>query len=189
MMSNKILFFAGSARTESFNKKLAKQAYELAVSKGADATFIDLRDYPMPIYDGDYEAEHSLPENAIKLKKLFVEHAGLFIASPEYNSSISPLLKNSLDWISRPHEPNEISLVAFAGKHAALAATSRGYFGGLRGLVPLRMMLGNIKVTVLPDQLAVPNYDKAFDQGILVDEGALKNLHNVVDKLIFAVRK
>lgn len=188
-MRKNILFFAGSARTESFNKKLAKQAYELAVSKGVDATFIDLRDYPMPIYDGDYEAENSLPENAIKLKRLFMEHAGVFIASPEYNSSISPLLKNSLDWISRPHEQNETPLVAFAGKQAALAATSPGYFGGLRGLVPLRMMLGNIRVTVLPDQLAVPNYGKAFDQGVLVDESSLKSLHNVIDKLISAVNK
>lgn len=187
-MSNKILFFAGSARKDSLNKRLAHQAYMLAKEKGADATFVDLRDYPMPIYDGDVEAETGLPENAIKLKQLFAEHKGIFIASPEYNSSFAPLLKNSLDWISRKHAVDEAPLVAYKGKIAALAATSAGHFGGLRGLVPLRMMLGNIQVTVLPDQLVVPYYDKAFNgEGVLIDDNAVSMLNIVVDKLIESV--
>jgi len=187
-MSDKILFFAGSARKDSVNKRLAHQAYRLAKEKGADATFIDLRDYPMPIYDGDLEDESGLPENAIKLKQLFAEHKGLFIASPEYNSSFPPLLKNVLDWISRKHEADEPPLVAYQGKIAALAATSAGQFGGLRGLVPLRMLLGNIQVTVLPNQLAVPFYDKAFNaDGELVNENAVAMLNKIVDQLIESV--
>ncbi len=188
-MSNKILFLSGSARRDSMNKKLAHQAFELAKEKGADATWIDLADYPMPIYDGDIEAGAGLPENAIKLKKVFIEHKGLFIASPEYNSSFSPLLKNSLDWISRPHEESEEGLIAYKGKVAALGATSPGYFGGLRGLVPLRMMLGNIQVSVLPSQIAVPFYGKSFnEEGLLVDENYLAALSGVLDQLITAVK-
>lgn len=187
-MTQKILFFAGSARKHSFNKHLAHTAFAMAREKGADATFIDLRDYPMPLYDGDLEAESGLPDNAIKLKELFIQHRGLFIAAPEYNSSLTPLLKNTLDWISRPHQENETPLSAYRGKIAALASTSPGYFGGLRGLVPLRMMLGNIQTTVLPNQLAIPFYNKAFSgQGELIDESALKNLDQVVAQLIEAV--
>jgi len=188
-MNNKILFLAGSARRDSMNKKLAHQAFQLAKEKGADATWIDLADFPMPIYDGDIEVGTGLPENAIKLKKIFIEHKGLFIASPEYNSSFSPLLKNTLDWISRPHEESEENLIAYKGKIAALGATSPGYFGGLRGLVPLRMMLGNIQVTVLPNQLAVPFYGKSFnDEGLLSDENYLSVLNGVLDQLIVAVK-
>lgn len=151
----KLLFFAGSARKESMNKKLAKLAADMAQEAGAQVTHIDLKDFEMPLYDGDVEAQNGIPENAKKLKQLFVEHDGFFIASPEYNSSMPPLLKNTLDWISRPHEENEASLIAFTGKIAALGAVSPGRLGGLRGLVSLRMMLGNIGVTVVPSQVAV----------------------------------
>jgi len=151
----KLLFFAGSARKESINKKLAKLAADMAQDAGAQVTHIDLKDFEMPLYDGDVEAQNGIPENAKKLKQFFVEHDGFFIASPEYNSSMPPLLKNTLDWISRPHEENEAPLIAFNGKVAALGAVSPGGLGGLRGLVPLRMMLGNIGVTVVPSQVAV----------------------------------
>lgn len=184
-MSAKIIFLAGSARKDSMNKKLARHAYEVARDKGADATFIDLKDFPMPIYNGDDEAESGLPENGKKLKKLFVEHQGLFIASPEYNSSFSPLLKNSLDWISRPSEENEKPLVAFAGKVAALSASAGGHYGGLRGLVPLRMMLGNIRVNVLPQQVVVPYHGKAFStDGVLEDESSIALIDSLVAQLI-----
>ncbi len=92
----------------------------MAKEVGASVTYVDLKDFEMPLYDGDFEEQNGVPENAIKLKKLFVEHDGFFIASPEYNSSMSPLLKNSLDWISRPHEKNEVNLIAFMGKVAGL---------------------------------------------------------------------
>ncbi len=160
----KLLFFAGSARKESMNKKLAKLAADMARDAGAQVTHIDLKDFEMPLYDGDVEAQNGIPENAKKLKQLFVEHDGFFIASPEYNSSMPPLLKNTLDWISRPHEENEASLSAFDGKSAALGAVSPGGLGGLRGLVSLRMMLGNIGVIVVPSQVAVSSGFQAFDE-------------------------
>ncbi|WP_166425523.1 NAD(P)H-dependent oxidoreductase [Paraglaciecola sp. 20A4] len=184
-MSSKILFLAGSARKDSLNKKLAKAAYELAVEQGANATFVDLKDYPMPLYDGDDETARGLPENAIKLKSLFIEHSGLFIASPEYNSSFSALLKNTLDWISRPHTDKERPLSAFRDKVAALAATSPGALGGLRGLVPLRMLLSNIQVMVVPEQIAIGGGMSAFDeQGNLTDEKQRQALGLVVARLI-----
>lgn len=180
----KLLFMAGSARKDSLNKKLAKAAYQMAIDMGADATFVDLKDYPMSIYDGDLESDMGLPEKAIELKKLFQNHDGVFLASPEYNSSFSPLLKNALDWISRPHEENEGALVAYRGKTFALTAASPGGFGGLRGLVPLRMMLGNIATLVLPEQLAVANAMNAFDdQGNMIDEGQKEALKNIVSRL------
>ncbi|MEH6712862.1 MAG: NAD(P)H-dependent oxidoreductase [Paraglaciecola polaris] len=184
-MTSKILFLAGSARKDSLNKKLAKVAYELAVEQGADATFVDLKDYPMPLYDGDDESATGLPENAVKLKELFIAHSGLFIASPEYNSSFSALLKNTLDWISRPHSDKERPLSAFRDKVAALASTSPGALGGLRGLVPLRMMLGNIQVMVVPEQIAIGAGMSAFDEeGKLTDEKQSRALGLVVARLI-----
>ncbi len=181
----KLLFFAGSARKDSYNKKLARIAHQLAKSSGADVTFIDLKDFPMPIYDGDLEDASGLPENAKKLKKLFIEHDGFLIASPEYNSSISPLLKNSLDWISRKETADEPGLVAFTGKVFALVAASPGGFGGLRGLVPLRMMLENVGALVIPTQLAISFVNKAFnDQDELTDENHKKVLTSVVKQLI-----
>jgi len=167
----KLLFFAGSARKDSINKKLAKLAADTAKDAGAEVTYVDLRDYEMPLYDGDGEEQGGLPENAKKLKKLFAEHDGFFIASPEYNSSMPPLVKNTVDWLTRPHEENEPSLIAFKGKVAALGAVSPGGLGGLRGLVPLRMLLGNIGVMVIPSQVAVGSGFQAFgEDGGLNDE-------------------
>ncbi len=181
----KLLFFAGSARKDSINKKLAKLAAGLAREQGAEVTLIDLKDFEMPLYDGDLEDEKGLPENAGRLKQLFIDHDGFFIASPEYNSSFSPLLKNSLDWISRVEDENEPSLIAYSGKIAALAATSPGGLGGLRGLVSLRMMLGNVGVTVIPSQIAVGSGFQAFnDNGGLVDETQAAMLESVIDALI-----
>ncbi len=181
----KLLFFAGSARKESMNKKLAKLAADMAQDAGAQVTHIDLKDFEMPLYDGDVEAQNGIPENAKKLKQLFVEHDGFFIASPEYNSSMPPLLKNTLDWISRPHEEKEASLIAFNGKIAALGAVSPGGLGGLRGLVPLRMMLGNIGVTVVPSQVAVGSGFQAFDENEhLKDDRQAGMLKATIDEFV-----
>lgn len=181
----KLLFFAGSARKESMNKKLAKLAADMAQDAGAQVTHIDLKDFEMPLYDGDVEAQNGIPENAKKLKQLFVEHDGFFIASPEYNSSMPPLLKNTLDWISRPHEEKEASLIAFNGKIAALGAVSPGGLGGLRGLVPLRMMLGNIGVTVVPSQVAVGSGFQAFDENEhLKDDRQARMLKTTIDEFV-----
>ncbi|MEK7992062.1 MAG: NAD(P)H-dependent oxidoreductase [Thiotrichaceae bacterium] len=168
----KLLFLAGSARKDSLNKKLAKLASNMAQDTGAQVTYIDLKDFEMPLYDGDLEAQHGIPDNAKKLKHLFVTHDGFFIASPEYNSSMSALLKNTLDWISRPHQENEAPLSAFNGKVAALGAISPGGLGGLRGLVPLRMMLGNIGVIVVPSQTAIGSGFHAFDENEQLKEDA-----------------
>lgn len=185
----KLLFLAGSARKESLNKKLASAAANLANQKDVKATYIDLADFDMPIYNEDIERENGLPENAKHLKKLFQDHDGFFIASPEYNSSFSALLKNALDWISRPHEENEPGLTAFRGKVAALGAVSLGAMGGLRGLVPLRMVLGNIGVHVIPTQIAVGSGLEAFNENGLVNEAQKKMLDSVITEFVNVAKK
>lgn len=165
-----ILAFAGSTRTDSYNKKLVKIAAAGATGAGAQVTYIDLRDLPLPLYDEDLEAQEGLPENAKKLKDLLISHQGLLIASPEYNSSLTAVLKNAIDWASRPL-PNEPPLAAFTLKVAAIMSASPGGLGGLRGLVHLRSILGNIKVLVLPDQVAVAKAHEAFNP-----DGSLKDL-------------
>ncbi|MDH3743553.1 MAG: NAD(P)H-dependent oxidoreductase [Acidobacteriota bacterium] len=166
----RILAFAGSTRKESFNKKLVGLAAEGARVAGADVTEIDLRDYPMPLFGQDLEAREGMPETAQQLKQLFLDHQGFLIASPEYNSSVSAVLKNTIDWLSRAETSDEPPLSAFAGKVAVLMAASPGGLGGLRGLVHLRAILGNIRVLVLPEQRAVSAAHKAFGaDGSLVD--------------------
>jgi NAD(P)H-dependent FMN reductase len=162
-MAVKILAFAGSLRKDSLNKKLVKLAAEGARQAGAEVTYLDLADFDLPLYNQDLEDRGGIPAQAIKLKRTFSAHQGLLISSPEYNSSISGALKNAIDWVSRP-EPNEPPLRDIRGKVAALLAASPGALGGLRGLVTLRSILGNIQVTVLPNQKAVPQADKAFDE-------------------------
>lgn len=165
----KILAFAGSTRKQSFNKKLVKIAGEAARAAGAQVTYVDFRDIPMPLYDGDLEIEQGIPENAKKFKDLLLAHDGLLISAPEYNSSISGVLKNAIDWASRP-VPGEAPLACFAGKVATLMSTSPGALGGLRGLVIVRSLLSNINVIVLPAQVAVPKAHESFDT-----EGKLKD--------------
>lgn len=171
-MKPKILAFAGSARKDSFNKKVLNAAAAAAREAGAEVKVIDLKDYPLPLFDQDLEAEKGAPENAAKLKKLFKEHSGLLIASPEYNSSITPLLKNTIDWVSR-QTADEKPLECFSGKTAAILSASPGGLGGLRGLVHLRAVLGNIQVLVIPEQTAVSQASQAFDEN-----GALKDPKN-----------
>ena len=165
----KILAFAGSTRIDSYNKKLVKIAMQGSETVGAETTFVDLRDLPMPLYDGDLEDRDGLPANARQFKQLLMTHQGLLIASPEYNSSISGVLKNAIDWASRS-EGDEPPLVCFKGKVCSLMSTSTGALGGLRGLVTVRSILSNIGVIVLPEQVAVSKAADAFDeQGQLKD--------------------
>jgi NAD(P)H-dependent FMN reductase len=165
----KILAFAGSTREASYNKKLVKIAAEGAKAAGAEVTYIDLRDLPMPIYDEDLEAKEGIPENARKFKELLKAHQGLLIAAPEYNSSITAVLKNAIDWASRP-ESGEPMLAAFTGKVAAIMSASPGGLGGLRGLIHVRSILSSINVLVLPEQKAISSAFQAFDE-----EGKLKD--------------
>jgi chromate reductase, NAD(P)H dehydrogenase (quinone) len=168
-MMPRILAFASSTRRESFNKKLVAVAAQGARQAGAEVTLIDLKDFPLPLFDQDLEAEQGMPENGKKLQKFFIDHDGLLIASPEYNSSFPAVLKNAIDWVSRP-APGEPSLVAFRGKAAILMSASPGALGGLRALVHVRSILGNIGVIVLPDQIAVAKAHEAFQpDGSLVD--------------------
>jgi len=183
-MASNIIFLAGSSRQDSFNKCLARQAAEIGDDLGANTTFIDLADYDLPVYNGDYEQENGLPENAIKLKTMLREHDGLFIATPEYNSSISPLLKNTLDWMSRTHEDNEPLYSAYAGKVGGLAAASPGGLGGIRVLLHLRTVLATLGVTVVPAQLSVSAAHKKITDGRYVDEGTLKRLRKVIQTMI-----
>jgi len=186
----KLICLAGSSRRDSLNKKLAKLAAVLIEKSGAQATFIDLKDYDMPLYNGDLEESEGVPENAKKLKALFAGHDGFFIAAPEYNSSITPLLKNTLDWISRKHEDGEPPLVAYKNKVAALSAVSPGGLGGLRGLVSLRMMLGNIGVHLTPTQAAINNGNQAFkDDGTLADDNQAKMFQAVIDEFVDTATK
>jgi chromate reductase, NAD(P)H dehydrogenase (quinone) len=189
-MMPRILAFAGSTRRESFNKKLVAIAAQGAREAGAEVTLIDLKDFPLPLFDQDLEAEQGMPENGKKLKKLFIDHDGLLIASPEHNGSFPAILKNTIDWVSRP-APGEPSLAAFRGKVATLMSASPGALGGLRGLLHVRSILGNIGVIVLPDQIAVAKAHEAFQpDGSLVDpkrqagvEGLGKTLASFLAKL------
>ncbi len=159
----KILAFAGSARQDSWNKKLIRIAAAGAQAAGAEVTLIDPRDYPLPLFDQDDEAAHGLPAHAVTLKALMRSHQGFLISSPEYNSSISPLLKNLIDWTSRP-APDEPPLACFSGKVALLMSASPGALGGLRGLVHVRAILGNIGTLVLTETLSVVRAHEAFNE-------------------------
>ncbi|MBX9722923.1 MAG: NAD(P)H-dependent oxidoreductase [Candidatus Obscuribacterales bacterium] len=171
MPSASILCFAGSTRKNSFNKSLVRVAMLGAEETGATTTFLDLAQYPLPLFNEDLEQESGLPENAKLLKKLMIEHHGLIVSSPEYNSSVSPLLKNAIDWISRDSEGEaQLSLTAYKHKVAGLLAASPGAMGGLRGLFHLRDIFQNIGVIVCPEMFALPHAFDAFSE-----DGSLKN--------------
>ena len=188
-LSPKILAFAGSTRKDSYNKKLLRIAVEGAKKAGAEVTVIDLKDYPMPLYDGDLEKEEGIPENGKKLMDLMIEQDGFLIASPEYNSSISGVLKNSIDWASRPVK-GMTPLKAFDGKVACLMSASPGGLGGVRGLSALRWVLGNIKTIVLPQQITVPKANEAFDEnGALKDEKVQASAENLGKSLVEILQK
>lgn len=180
-----VLAFAGSLRTGSFNKKLVKIAANAADAAGGNVTYIDLKDYPMPLYDQDWFDEHGFPDTVLQLKSLMKASHGYLIASPEYNGSVSGVLKNVIDWVSRP-EPGEVplSLSCFKGKIAAIMATSPGGLGGLRGLNHLRQILEGVGTLVIPNQKAIPNASQAFDNaGHLVDESQQAAIESIGGKL------
>lgn len=161
----RLLFIAGSSREKSLNKQLAKLGARIAEANGIPATFADLGDYPLPIYNGDVQDQQGIPENAMKLEALMKVHSGVFIASPEYNASISPLLKNTLDWISRIRREGEMPLAVFKTRVFALGAASPGGMGGIRGLVTVRTVLEmGLGALTLPDQFLLPRALEAFDE-------------------------
>jgi chromate reductase, NAD(P)H dehydrogenase (quinone) len=178
-MMIRILAFAGSARKASFNKKILKIAAQGAIDAGAKVTIVDLADFALPIFNEDLEASAGIPELAQQFKQMLMDHDGFLIASPEYNSAYSALLKNTIDWASRRAE-GEKPLQAFSGKVAGIMAASPGALGGLRGLVPLRMLLENIGVMVIPNQKAIAKVSALInEQGDIDDEQTVAGLQRI----------
>lgn len=181
-MSVHLLAFCGSARSESCNRRLLAAAVAAARAAGAGITELELRSDLLPLYDGDLEAQHGLPVAVRELKELFAAHDGFLIATPEYNGFFPPLLKNALDWVSRPAP--ELP-APYAGKTAALLAASPGALGGIRCLPHLRLLLSNLGITVAPGQMALGRADQAFSaDGRLADPAQQAMLEKTVADLI-----
>lgn len=185
----KILAFAGSTRKASFNRRLLPVVVDGARAAGAEVTVIDLAEYPLPLFQQDEEAEKGLPAHARTLKDLFKSHGAVLLACPEYNGSITPLLKNTLDWISR-QDGAEAGGVPYRNKLAALVSASSGRWGGMRGLRHVREILTTLGVTVIPDQYNLSAADKAFDeQGRMLDDKARASAAAIGERLAKALQK
>jgi chromate reductase, NAD(P)H dehydrogenase (quinone) len=183
-MQPKILVFAGSNRTGAYSGKLARAAVKALDAAGAAPTLIALADYPLPIMDEDLEKSEGIPENAMRLGRLIAAHDGLLIASPEYNASIPPLLKNTIDWVSRISKDGGRPLKPFDGRIAALCSTSPGAFAGIRGLYHLRAVCMNVGLTVITEQCSVGAAHEAFDaDGALVVARSKAMLDRVAEVL------
>lgn len=182
--SPRILAFAGSARKDSLNRKLLAVTARAVEAAGVAVTLIDLNDYTLPLFDGDLEDAQGMPENARRLLEQMHTHAGLLIASPEYNSQLTPLLKNTLDWLSRADDD------PFEGKVAAVVAASPGALGGARSLQHARQLLLNLGCHVLPAQCILPKAHEAFDtEGNLQDDRARKSVAALANQLVDIARK
>ncbi len=183
----RLLFFAGSAREGSHNKKLARLGQHIAEANGIEAVFVDLADYHMPIYHGDLEATEGVPERARAFKALLEEYQGVMIVTPEYNAGVPPLLKNTIDWVSRVKDEPDV----FKTRVFAISGASPGYYGAMRSLLQLREILTvGLGTTVIPQQMALPRVMQAFDEdGSLKDENQQKMFAGVVEALAVAARK
>jgi chromate reductase, NAD(P)H dehydrogenase (quinone) len=186
----KVLVLAGSIRTGSFNARLAALAAKEIARAEAEVTRISLLDFPLPLYDGDHEARAGPPENAVKLKRMFCAHQGVFIASPEYNASLTPLLKNTIDWISRVRENKEPALAAYRNRVFALGAASNGTYGGMRSIMALRHVLElGCGALVIPEQIAVREASHAFNENDeLKDERSATLLRTLARRLVELAR-
>ena len=185
----RILVFAGSARDASLNKKLARAAARVIDESGGEATFIDLRDFPMPIYEGDLEEREGMPAEARRLRELFVSHPAFLIVSPENNGTIPSLLKNAIDWLSRDVDGRS-GLEPYRGKVVALMAASPGAFGGVVCLSHLRNSLAKLLAHVIPEQFPLPKADQAFaEDGSLTQAWQQKAVKTVVMSLLETTRR
>jgi NAD(P)H-dependent FMN reductase len=186
----KILAFAGSLRKHSYNKRVLNIAVEGARKAGAEVTVIDLRDYPMPIFNHDDYAK-GFDENAARFQDILNEHDGFLIASPEYNGSIPGGMKNAIDWVSRPSPKHEKSVAVFKGKTAAIMTASQGSFGGVRSLAHVRGMLSIMFVNVLPVEIAVTFVQDKFDRDSeeMTDEKTKKVLEELGVSLVKMLEK
>lgn len=175
MTTPRILAFSGSSRRDSWNRKILEVAVAGAREAGADVTLVTLADYPMPIYNADWHVDHGVPPAMLELRALMMASHGLLIASPEYNTSITPLLKNTIDWLSQDVD-GEGGDAPFRGKVGGLMGASNGAFGTIRALPHVSYILANLGVLMLPI-VAVPTVAKAFDAaGVMTDERAKKRL-------------
>ena len=165
MASPKILVLPGSNRTGSHNVRLAALATKELTLMDVEVTRISLADYPLPVYDADVDARAGQPESALNLKRMLMAHHGVFIASPEYSASVTPLLKNAIDWVSRVRERGDPTYAAYKGRVFAIASASTGAAGGLRSLMALRQILElGCGAIVIPEQVAIPFAETAFDE-------------------------
>lgn len=184
LSATQVLVFAGSLRTGSYNKLLAQEAAEMAREEGADVLFIDLKDFPMPFYDADVEAIEGLPQNVKKLRDLMLASDAVIIASPQYNESVSSVLKNALDWASRG-ENGQASKAAFKEKKFAIMSASPRKKGGAKGLAHLRLILGDCGADVIEPEVSIRFADKAFDeQGHLIDPESAALLRQEIHMLL-----
>lgn len=184
-MTPKILVFAGSIRTGAFSGKTADVAQKELAMHGAEVTRISLADYPLPIMDQDLEKAEGIPENAYKLARQIDAHDAVLIATPEYNGSLPPLLKNAIDWVSRIKLDDDKPLRPLPGKVMAICCSSPSHFGGIRAASHLRQILAHIQVEVISAQCSVTNAGEAFDEhGELREERMRRSMTNVCKALV-----
>jgi len=190
MVTPKILVLPGSIRTGSYNVKLAALAVKELALTDVDVTRISLEDYRLPIYEDDLEANAGAPANAVKLKQMIMAHHGVFIASPEYSASVTPMLKNAIDWVSHVRERGEPTYAAFKRRVFAIASASPGRFGGLRSLMALRQILElGCGALVVPEQVAIPQADNAFDDmENIIDTGTANLFRAQLTRLVDLAR-
>ncbi|HEX2019200.1 MAG TPA: NAD(P)H-dependent oxidoreductase [Aurantimonas sp.] len=188
-MSINILVVPGSLRLASHNRRLAAEATRMLAMSDAVVTLLDLADYPLPIYDGDHEETAGVPQNAILLAQRIAAQDGLLLVSPEYNHSVTPLMKNAIDWTSRVRKVQGRPIQPFKGIVAGLASTSTGRFGGMRGLEALRIVMRALGAEVLTQQCTVASAAASFDEaGRLSDDVARTSLETLVEKLLDTAR-
>jgi chromate reductase len=190
MPAPKILVCPGSTRAGSHNVKLAALAAKELTLIDADVTCISLTDYPLPFYEADLEANAGPPANALKLKQMIMAHHGVFITSPEYSASVTPLLKNAIDWVSRVRERGDPIYAAFKGRVFAISSASPDTTGGLRSLMALRQILElGCGALVIPEQVAIPQADQAFDDMDDIIDTRTANLFRAqLDRLVELAR-
>lgn len=188
-MAAKILAFAGSTRSASYNKLLVKIALKGATAAGAEVVYVDLKDYPIALFDEDVEKEQGMPEAARNLKKVMMGCRGFLIASPEYNGSFTPLMKNTLDWMTRKGGEG-LEGNPFAGKFAGIMSASPGALGGYRNLIPLRLLMGTLSLTTIPQQVSISGAMNEFTpEGQLKDDKKQKSVENIGAELAKLVLK
>lgn len=186
----KILVFAGSVRSGAFSGRAADVAQKTLAMQGGEVTRISLADYPLPIMDEDLEREHGIPENAVRAARHIAAHDGVLIATPEYNGSIPPLLKNTVDWVSRVRHDGRNPFRPLEGKPVGLCSSSRGRYGGIRAIAHLRAVLVRCRMEVVSPECSVPEGERAFDEnGEFFDKRMQQSMEHLCRTLLEAARR